>query len=92
MIPTVLKQMIAELLRALRSERRDKEALEQRLDALLRRYYAPRPANPNQPLLFQEPEPPEVPAPPPPSEEKSKRRGQTNQPHGRRRPSRASAS
>jgi transposase len=87
--PTVLKQMIAELLRALRSERRDKEALEQRLDALLRRYYAPRPANPNQPLLFQEPEPPEVPAPPTPSEEKSKRRGRTNQPHGRRRPSRA---
>src|SRR5271168_157642 len=86
--PTVLKQMIAELLRALRSERRDKEALQQRLDALLRRYYAPRPANPNQPLLFPEPEPVEAPAPPPPTEEKPKGRGQTNRPHGRRRPSR----
>ena len=58
--PAVLKQMIAELIRALRSERRDKEAVQQRLDALLRRYYAPRPDNPNQPLLFPQPEPEEA--------------------------------
>jgi transposase len=85
--PAVLKQMIAELIRALRSERRDKEAVQQRLDALLRRYYAPRPDNPNQPLLFPQPEPEEVPAPPP-SEEKPERRGKTSKPHGRRRPPR----
>lgn len=86
--PAVLKQMIAELLRALRSERRDREALERRLDALLRRYHAARPTDPNQPLLFAPPDeavPP--PPPPPPDEAKSKQRGTTNQPHGRRRPS-----
>ena len=33
--PAVLKQMIAELLRALRSERRQREEIQQRLDALL---------------------------------------------------------
>jgi len=82
----VLKQMIAELIRALRSERRDKEALQQRLDALLRHYYAPRPDRPDQPLLFPQPEPEE--APPPPSEAKPERRGQTSKPHGRRRPPR----
>jgi transposase len=86
----VLKQMIAELLRALRSERRDKEALQQRLDALLRRYYAPRPTDPQQPLL-PFPPPDEVPTPPPtptPSTERPRQRGQTNRPHGRRRPAR----
>jgi transposase len=87
--PHVLKQMIAELLRALRSERRDREALAQRLDALLRRYYAPKPADPNQPLLFAEVD--EVPEPPPltpQADEQPKQRGKTNQPHGRRRPAR----
>src|SRR6476646_4979075 len=88
--PAVLKQMIAELLRALRSERRDKEALQQRLDALLRRYYAPRATDPQQPLL---PFPPadEVPTPPPtptPTAERPHQRGKTNRPHGRRRPAR----
>jgi transposase len=85
----VLKQMIAELIRALRSERRDREALQQRLDALLRRSQMSRPADPNQPLLF--PLPDEVPAPPPPApadEEQPRRRGKTNKPHGRRRPAR----
>src|SRR3974377_235618 len=64
--PALLKQMSAELMRALRSERRDKEALQQRLDALLRRLHGPRPepGNPQQPLLFPLVE--EVPAPPPP--------------------------
>jgi transposase len=86
--PAVLKQMIAELLRALRSERRDKEALQQRLDALLRRYYAPRPTDPQQPLL-PFPQADEVPAPPPattPTAEQPRQRGKTNRPHGRRRP------
>lgn len=89
--PAVLKQMIAELIRALRSERRDKEALQQRLDALLRRLYGPRPEpiHPNQPLLF--PQDDEAPAPPPPAPsntEEPRRRGRTNRPHGRRRPPR----
>jgi hypothetical protein len=54
--------MIAELIRALRQSRRDQESLQQRLDALLRRAYAPRPSDPQQPLLFAPPE--EVSAPP----------------------------
>jgi transposase len=89
--PAVLKQMIADLIRALRSERRDREALQGRLDALLRRFYGPRPGplDPNQPLLFAASEPEPVPAlPPPPSDEKAKQRGRTNKPHGRRRPPR----
>jgi len=93
--PVVLKQMIAELLRALRSERRDREAVQQRLDAFLRRLYGPRPAplNPDQLLLFAQTE--AVPAPPEPSaaEQASgqppNQRGRTNQPHGRRRPPQA---
>jgi len=82
--------MIVELLRALRGERRDREALQARLDALLRRYYAPRPDNPNQPLLFPPltDEVPEPPPPPPPPDENQKQRGKTNQPHGRRQPAR----
>jgi transposase len=79
------------LLRALRRERRDRENLEQRLDALLRRYYERRPSNPDQPLLFpdaDEAAPPSVSPPsPPPSEEKTSRRGKCK-PHGRRRPAR----
>lgn len=86
---TVLKQMIAELLRALRSERRDREAIQQRLDALLRRLYGPRPepVDPHQPLLFP-PLADEAPAPPlsPLPEEPPRQRGKTNRPHGRRRP------
>lgn len=89
--PGVLKQMIAELIRALRSERRDREALQGRLDALLRRLYGPRPQpiDPNQPLLFAEAD--EVPAPPlapPAGAAEPRRRGKTNKPHGRRRPAR----
>jgi transposase len=86
--PAVLKQMIAELLRALRSARRDKEALQQRLDALLRRLHGPRPepAHPQQPLLFPQVE--AVPPPPTPAAEPPRQRGQSNRPHGRRRPSR----
>jgi len=88
--PAILKQMIAELLRALRSERRDKETLQQRLDALLRRLYGPRPesVNPQQPLLF--PQDSAVPAPPAPTPtaEPTRPRGQSQRPHGRRRPAR----
>src|SRR5271168_162845 len=52
--PAVLKQMIAELLLALRSERKDRQEVQQRLDALIRRLYGPRPTpdNPDQALLF----------------------------------------
>jgi hypothetical protein len=52
--PGVLKQMITELLRALRTERRDRHALEQRLDALLQRLQGSRsgPDNPDQLSLF----------------------------------------
>lgn len=86
----VLKQMIAELIRALRQSRRDQESLQQRLDALLRRAYAPRPSDPQQPLLFAPPE--EVSAPPAspasPTEEEPSQRGKKSRPHGRRRPAR----
>jgi transposase len=88
--PTVLKHMIAELIRALRQSRRDQEALQQRLDALLRRLYGPRPepVHPQQPLLF--PQVDEVPAPPAPlpMAEPARQRGKSNRPHGRRRPAR----
>jgi transposase len=89
--PVVLKQMIAELLRALRQEHRDHEKTQARLDALLRRLYAPRPdpTNPDQPTLFPEddvPAPP-PPAPTPPDEEKTSKRGKSK-PHGRQRPAR----
>lgn len=84
----VCHQMIAELLRELRRTRRDKEAVEQRLDALLRRLYGPRPepVNPSQPLLFAEEDAPPPPPPAPPAEEPSSKRGKRNKPHGRRRP------
>jgi len=50
--PAILKHMILELLATLREERRDKEALRQRIDQLLRRLYGPRTerVDPNQPL------------------------------------------
>jgi len=89
--PVVLKQMIAELLRALRQEHRDHEKTQARLDALLRRLYGPRPdpANPDQPTLFPEDDVPAPPPPPPtpPDEEKTSKRGQSK-PHGRQRPAR----
>ena len=91
--PIVLKQMIAELIRALRQSRCDHQSLQQRLDALLRRLHGPRtPAdNPNQQFLFPQPPDEEVPPPPAPSAtdtEKPSRRGKTNKRHGRRRPDR----
>jgi transposase len=90
--PHLLKQLIADLLRHLQRERRDHHEVQQRLDALLRRLYGPRPApdNPSQPSLFAD-DPATMPAPPipPPAAEEKKpsRRGQCR-PHGRRRPPR----
>lgn len=84
--PSVLKQMIAELIRELRRSRRNETELQQRLDALLRHRQRLEPTNPNQPLLFPEEAVPEPP-PPPTDEAKTSRRGQCK-PHGRRKPSR----
>jgi len=54
--PAILKQMILELLVTLHKRDRDLEAVQQRLDLLLRRLYGPRSEhfNPNQQLLFDE--------------------------------------
>ena len=84
----VLKQMVAELLRELRSTRRRADEVQQRLDALLRRLYGPRPepVRPDQPLLFPDSDLP-LPAPPPDEADQPSRRGQCR-PHGRRRPAR----
>jgi transposase len=92
--PAVLKQMIAELIRELQTARRDRESVQQRLDALLRRLHGPRPAadNPQQPSLFPDlpgsdtevsAEP--IPPVPPTRDEPANRRGK-NQSHGRRQP------
>jgi transposase len=92
---SVCHRMIAELLRALRTERRDRQGLQQRLDALLRRLHGPRPTpdNPQQQSLFpnlldsDNPVSPEPTPPPPaaPAEEPASRRGKSK-PHGRRQP------
>jgi transposase len=85
----VLKQMIVELLRTLREERRARQEIEQRLDVLTRRLYGPRPepVRPEQPSLFpDDPVPPSVPHVPPEPTPPT-RRGQCR-PHGRRRPAR----
>jgi transposase len=52
--PVILRQMILELLAAIRDERRQNEQLQHRLDVLLRRLYGPRTErfDPNQPLLI----------------------------------------
>ena len=52
--PVILRQMVLELLAALRDERRENEQLQHRLDLLLRRLYGPRTErfDPNQPLLI----------------------------------------
>ncbi len=87
--PAVLKQMIVELLRMLRQERCNRREVEQRLDAVMRRLYGPRPTpgNPNQPTLFPLDDTP-APLPPPqvPDDAPTSRRGKCK-PHGRRRPS-----
>jgi transposase len=84
---TVLKQMIAELLVALRRERRELSEVQQRLDALLQRGRRVDEFAANQPLLFPEMAQAELAPAPPPTEEKESRRGKSK-PHGRRRPPR----
>src|SRR5580765_3898491 len=84
---TLLKQMIAELLTALKRDRRELAEVRERLDALLRRGRPGEPIDPNQPLLFPElaQAEPAAPAPPPAAEPEASRRGKSK-PHGRRRP------
>lgn len=88
----VLKQMIAELLRELRRERRDRAELQQRLDALLRRLHGPRPqpTHPDQGLLFDGSDIPLSPEPPPCAEPTGQADSKPRQcrPHGRSRPPR----
>jgi transposase len=85
---TVLKQMIVELLAALKRDRREVAELQQRLDALLRRGRPGEPIDPNQPLLFPELAQPEPAAPAPPAAETEATRPRKSKPHGRRRPAR----
>lgn len=80
--------MIAELLLALRRERRELAEMQQRLDALLQRGRRVDAVDPNQPLLFPEMAQAEpAPPPPPPDKEEVKQR-RKGKPHGRRRPAR----
>ena len=83
----ILKQMIAELLAALKRDRRELAEVRERLDALLRRGRSAEPIDPNQPLLFPELAQAEPAAPPPAvqTEPSQRRKGK---PHGRRRPAR----
>jgi transposase len=64
--PAQLKQMIRELVQALREQRQDNDQLRHRLDLLLRRVYGPHGQrfDPNQPLLFADGNTPAPPAPP----------------------------
>jgi transposase len=84
----LLKQMIAELLAALKRDRRELAEVRERLDALLHRARSGEPIDPNQPLLFPELARAEPAAPAPvAAEQPSNRRGKSK-PHGRRRPAR----
>jgi transposase len=82
--PATLKNMILELLASLHQRDRDQQALQHRLELLLRRLYGPRSErfNPNQLLLFPDEPADALTASPPPTEEKPKRKCR---PHGRRR-------
>ena len=88
--PATLKHMILELLATLREERRDKEALRQRLDQLLRRLYGPRTErlDPNQPReaapATADTEAAPAPAAEPTAAEATVRRRRRARPHGRR--------
>jgi len=81
----VLKQMIAELLSALKRDRRELAEVRERLDALLRRGRPGEAVDPNQPLLFPELAQPEPAAPAPSAAEKEPSRRGQSKPHGRRR-------
>lgn len=87
--PLLLRQMIRELLDVLRQTRRENEALQHRLDLLLRRLYGPRTErfDPNQPPLIPDAFEPATPdpadgAPPPP--EPRPEPAKKARPHGRR--------
>jgi transposase len=83
---TVLKQMIAELLMALRRDRRELAEVQQRLDALLQRGRRGGEADPNQPLLFPEMAQAEPASSPPAEEEAQPEAKRRRSKHGRRRP------
>ncbi len=80
--------MIAELLAALKRDRRELAEVQQRLDALLRRGRPEEPIDPNQPLLFPELAQPEPAAPASPAVETEASQPRKGKPHGRRRPAR----
>src|SRR5512135_3354926 len=87
--PVILRQMVLELLAALRDERRENEQLQHRLDLLLRRLYGPRTErfDPNQPLLIPDafeplaPEPGDAASPQPEPDNAPARKAR---PHGRK--------
>lgn len=87
----ILKRMIFELLATLHEERRDKSALQHRVDLLLRRLYGPRGErfDPSQLLLFAEKTEEQDTAEAPPAEQaeqaEQKKRKRKCKPHGRRR-------
>jgi transposase len=90
--PAILRQMILELLDALRDTRRQNDELQHRLDLLLRRIYGPRTErfDPNQPLLIPdafELVAPETSGPTdavPPTPEPGTTPKKPSRPHGRR--------
>src|SRR3954468_10927262 len=90
--PVILRQMILELLDALRDARRQNDELQHRLDLLLRRIYSPRTErfDPDQPLLIPDafdPVAPEVSEPGnavPPEPEPGAMPKKKPRPHGRR--------
>jgi transposase len=90
--PATLKHMILELLATLHEERRDQEALRQRIDQLLRRLYGPRTErlDPDQPLLVDaapaatDGGPASATATEPTAAEAAVRRRRRGRPHGRR--------
>ena len=90
--PVILRQMVLELLAALRDTRRQNDELQHRLDLLLRRIYGPRTErfDPNQPLLIPdafEPVVPEISEPRntvPPETEPDTAPKKSSRPHGRR--------
>src|ERR1700710_2230794 len=84
--PVILRQMVLELLAALRDTRRQNDELQHRLDLLLRRLYGPRTErfDPNQPLLIPdafEPAAPETSAVDPPQPEPENAPAKQSRPH-----------